>query len=108
MQLRSKTVRDALALASRNLYPIFLRRQIPNHHRRIRRTRGIQRADQRAADDLQGYGLGFMVGNVEDGAGGVAVDELDAEDFGLGEGGFDVDGEDGGLEFGFVGGDFFH
>ena len=56
-----------------------------------------------AADDGDGDGGGLVVGDVEDGASGVVVDEFDAEDFALREGGEDVDGESRGLEFGFVG-----
>jgi hypothetical protein len=46
---------------------------------------------ERAADDQDLDGLGLLVVDIEDGAGGVAVDELDAEDLCLREGGGDVD-----------------
>jgi hypothetical protein len=48
---------------------------------------------ERAADDQDLDGLGLLVVDIEDGAGGVAVDELDAKDLCLGEGGGDVDVE---------------
>ena len=48
---------------------------------------------ERAADDQDLDGLGLLVVDIEDGAGGVPVDELDAKDLCLGEGGGDVDVE---------------
>jgi hypothetical protein len=44
-----------------------------------------------AADDHDLDGLGLLVVHIEDGAGGVAIDELHAEDLCVGEGGGDVD-----------------
>jgi len=46
---------------------------------------------ERAADNQDLDGLGLLVVDIEDGAGGVAVDELDAEDLCVREGGGDVD-----------------
>lgn len=46
-------------------------------------------------DKGDGDGAVFLVGDVDDGAGGLAVDEAQAEDVGVGEGYFDV-----GFEFG--------
>ena len=57
---------------------------------------------ERAADDQDLDGLGLLVVDIEDGAGGVAVDELDAEDLCLREGGGDFDIEVGSLLLGRV------
>ena len=50
---------------------------------------------QGAADEGEGDGLVLVVGDLDDGFGGPAVDQLDAEDVGVGEGPDDV-----GLELG--------
>ena len=50
---------------------------------------------QGAADEGEGDGLVLVVGDLDDGLGGPAVDQLDAEDVGVGEGPDDV-----GLELG--------
>ena len=49
-----------------------------------------------AADESDGDGRGFIVGDGQEGLVRAAVDELDAEDLGGGKGGFDGDGEVGG------------
>jgi hypothetical protein len=51
---------------------------------------------------LHGYGGGLVVGDIEDGAGGMVVDQFDPEDFGLWEGRADLDGEGRRLKFRFV------
>lgn len=53
--------------------------------------------DQRATDNGDANGSGFIVGDGEAGLGGMAVDELDAEDLRLREGDGDGDVEVGGL-----------
>jgi hypothetical protein len=49
-----------------------------------------------AADESNGDGRSFVVGDGQEGLVGAAVDELDAEDLSGGKGGFDGDGEVGG------------
>lgn len=67
------------------------------------RSRGVcgQRlgGHELAADEGDVDGASFVVGDVNEGLGGPAIDQLDAEDVGLGEGGFNV-----GLEVGAYGG----
>lgn len=53
-------------------------------------------------NDRYRHGAGLVVGDIEDGAGRVAVDELDAKYLGLREGCFDVQGEGGRLKFSLV------
>lgn len=50
-------------------------------------------------DEVDGDRLRLLVGDGEHGLGGVAVDELNAEDFGGGEGGCNGDGEIGALRW---------
>ena len=76
---------------------IALRGQVAQDGRDLRRAGDINGSGERATDDQDGDGLGFLVVDVEDGAGGVAVDELDAEDLCLREGGLDVDVDVGSL-----------
>ena len=110
VQLRRETVRHALLLARRYTHTISLRGEIAHDDGRVGGARDVRGRYEGAADDGDDYGGGLVVGDAEDGAGGVAVDEFDAEDFGLREGGLDLDGEGGGLQFAVVGefvGEFF-
>ena len=70
---------------------IALGGQVAQDGRSLGRAGDIDGSGERATNDQDGDGLGFLVVDVEDGAGGVAVDELDAEDLCLREGGLDVD-----------------
>ena len=100
MHVRRECVGERLALARRDLHSIPLRRQVPKQDRRVRGTRHIDGSREGAADDEDGDGSGFVVCDIEDGAGRTAVDEFDAEDLGVGEGGADVDGDIGGGAYG--------
>jgi len=51
---------------------------------------------QDAGDELDGDVAFLTVGHIDEGLGGLAVDELDAEDVSLGEGGFEIGEERGG------------
>lgn len=91
MQLRREGVRQGLALASWNLDVVPLHGQVADDLRPC--SIETRHCHQRAADEGHGHGLRLFIGEGEDGAGGVAVDQLDAEDFSLGEGGRDFDFE---------------
>lgn len=84
-------------LAGGDRNAIALGGQVAQNGRDLRRAGDIDGSGERATDDQNGDGLGFLVVDVEDGAGGVAVDELDAEDLCLREGGLDVDVDVGSL-----------
>ena len=102
MQLLCESVCDRFRLACGNLHAIPLRREIADDDGRIRCTRLIHEGQQRASDNGKGHCAGLVVGDIENGAGWVAVDELDAKDLGLWEGSFYVDGEGGCLELGLI------
>jgi len=76
---------------------IALGGQVAQDGRDLGRAGDIDGSGERATDDQDGNGLSLLVVNVEDGTGGVAVDELDAEDLCLREGGLDVDVDVGSL-----------
>lgn len=102
VQLRRERVGQTLPLSCRDLHAISLRCQVAHDLRWIRGSRSIEQSGQRAADYLHGYGGGLVVGDIEDGAGGMVVDQFDPEDFGLWEGRADLDGEGRRLKFRFV------
>lgn len=101
LQLRREFVADALALPGRDLDAVARGGQVADDAGAVLRGGGGEvgggGGPEGAADEDDGYGFGLFVGDGEDGLGGLAVDELDAEDFGGGEGGGDFDGEVGGL-----------
>ena len=97
VHLSRERVSESLVLAGGDGDAIALGGQVAQNGRGIRRARDIDGSGERATDDQDGDGLGFLVVDVEDGAGGVAVDELDAEDLCLREGGLDVDVDVGSL-----------
>jgi hypothetical protein len=78
-------------LASGDGDTITLGSQVAQDGGDLRRAGDIDGGREGSADDQDGDGFGFLVVDVEDGAGGVAVDELDAEDLCLREGGLDID-----------------
>jgi hypothetical protein len=94
LHVRRKEVGHALASARGDLDSIFRARQVPDN-----RSGGVHALGQwlgvheSAADECQLDGLGFVVGEVEEGLSGTAVHELDAEDLGFGERDLDGDGE---------------
>ena len=103
MQFRRERIGHRLFPSRRDLQTVSLRCEILDDDRWIRRARHVQRSQQSAADDLDGDGGGLVVGDIEQGAGGMAVDQFDPEDFRLREGGADFHGEVRGLEFVLVG-----
>lgn len=99
LQLRREFVPDALALARRDLDAVARGGQVADDAGTAVLRENGGGSPEGAADEDDGHGVGFVVGDGEDGLGGLAVDEFDAEDFGGGEGGGDFDGEIGGLGF---------
>jgi hypothetical protein len=97
VHLSRERVGEGLVLAGGDGDAIALGGQVAQDGRDLRRTGDIDGGGERATNDQDGNGLGFLVVDVEDGAGGVAVDELNAEDFCLREGGLDVDVDVGSL-----------
>ena len=97
VHLSRERVGESLVLAGGDGDAIALGGQVAQDGRDLRRAGDIDGSGEGAADDQDLDGLGFLVVDVEDGAGGVAVDELDAEDLCLREGGLDVDVDVGSL-----------
>jgi hypothetical protein len=91
VHLGCERVGESLVLAGRDGDAIALGGQVAQDGRDLRRAGDIDGSGERATDDQDLDGFGFLVVDVEDGAGGVAVDELDTEDLCLREGGLDVD-----------------
>lgn len=91
MHFCRKGIGQALALTSGDRDTIARGREVADNDRWVRSARHILRRQEGAADDEDADGLGLGVVDVEDCAGWVAVDELDAKDLGVGEGGLDVD-----------------
>lgn len=85
VQLRHEAVRDALALAAGDLEVVAGDGQVTDD-----RVGRLQR-HERAADEGDGHELGLIVVEGEHRLRGVVVDQLDAEDLGVGEGGRDGD-----------------
>jgi hypothetical protein len=79
-----------LLLAGRDLDSILLGGQVAHDTGALRIEVGRPEA---AADELDDDGLWLLVREGDEGVGGLAVDELYAEDFGIGEAGGDCDGE---------------
>ena len=97
VHLSRERVGEGLVLAGRNGDAIALSGQVAQDSRDLGRAGDIDGSGERATNDQDLDGLGFLVVDVEDGAGGVAVDELDAEDLCLRESGLDVDVDVGSL-----------
>jgi hypothetical protein len=86
VQLRGEVICQALVRSGRDLDVVLSGGQIADDG-----ARGNVR--QRSTDDPHKYGLGLEVVDEKDGLSRVPVDELDTEDFGLGEGGADLNVE---------------
>lgn len=97
VHLGREGVSQGLALASGNGDAIALGGEVAQDDGDLRRAGDIDGGGEGAADNQDLDGLWLLVVDVENGAGGVAVDELDAEDLCLREGGGDVDVNVGGL-----------
>jgi hypothetical protein len=91
VHLSRERVGESLVLAGRDGDAIALGGQVAQNGRDLGRAGDIDGSGEGATNDQNLDGLGFLVVDVEDGAGGVAVDELDAEDLCLREGGLNVD-----------------
>lgn len=78
VHLGAEAVRDGLLLAGRNVERVALGGEILQDARFIA---GV--LEQRAADDGDADGLGLFIGDGQARLGGVAIDELHAEDLGL-------------------------
>jgi hypothetical protein len=90
------------------MHAISCGRKVAEDDRRVRSARNANGRREGATDDQDADRRYLVVGNIEDGFRGVAIDQLHAEDLGLREGGTDVDGEGGSLTFVLrVGGDLF-
>jgi hypothetical protein len=81
--------RQALLLAGWYLDGILVGCQVANN---ARRGCGI-RSPQTATDELDSNGVGLFIGEGENRLSLLAIDQLDAEDFSIGEAGFDSDGD---------------
>lgn len=81
--------RQALLLARRYLDSILVGCQVANNARR----RGGIRSPQTAPDELDGNWVGLFIGERENRLGLLAIDQLDAEDFSVGEAGFNSDSD---------------
>jgi hypothetical protein len=92
VQVGGEGIRDGLLRTSRDLDRVLLRSEVAND---ARLSRLLQR--ERTANNRHAYGGGFTVGDGQAGFGGMAVDELDAEDFRLREGDGDLDVQIGSL-----------
>ena len=97
VHLSRERVSEGLVLAGRDGDAIALGGQVAQDGRDLRRAGDIDGSGERATDDQDLDGLGFLVVHVEDSACGVAVDELDAEDLCLRESGLNVDVDVGSL-----------
>ena len=93
LQDGGEAVADALACAGRDLDVVAGCRQVAEDLG----TFGVAVAPEAAADEDDVNGLGLFVLEGEEGLGGGAIYELDAEDLGGGEGGVDFDVEGWGL-----------
>jgi hypothetical protein len=91
VHLGRERVGESLLLACRDADAVFLRGEV------LEDLGLVGLGGERAADNHDLDGLSLLVVDIEDGAGGVAVDELDTEDLCIGEGGGDVDVDVGGL-----------
>lgn len=91
VHLSRERVCESLALAGGDRDAIALGGEVAEDGRDLRRARDVYGSGERAANDQDLDGLGLLVVDVEDGTGGVAVHELDAEDLCLREGGGNVD-----------------
>lgn len=79
--------RQALLLSRRDFNGILMGRQVAND---ARRRSGI-RSPQTATNELNSDGVGLLIGEGKNGLGLLAIDQLDAEDFSIGEASFDGD-----------------
>ncbi len=87
LQVRHEGIAQALLLAGRDLHVVFGRRQVLDDARRLT-TRGLDRPE-RAPDKGHRHGPGLAVLDRQRALRLAAVDDLDAEDLGLRERGFD-------------------
>lgn len=102
VHLSREGVGQRLALASGDRNAIALGGEVAQNDGDLRRAGDIDGSGEGTADNQDLDGLGLLVVNIEDGAGGVAVDELHAEDLGLRERSGDVDIDVGRLLLGGV------
>lgn len=91
VHLGCEGVGEGLVLAGGDGDAVALGGQVAQDGGDLRRAGDIDGSGEGATNDQDLDGLGLLVVHIEDGAGGVAVDELDAEDLCLWEGGLDVD-----------------
>lgn len=91
VHLGCEGVGEGLVLAGGDGDAIALGGQVAQDGGDLRRAGNIDGGGEGATNDQDLNGLGLLVMHIEDGAGGVAVDELDAEDLCFREGGLDVD-----------------
>lgn len=91
VHLGREGVSEGLLLTGGDGDAIALGGQVAQDGGDLRRAGDIDGGGEGAADNEDLDGFGFLVVDIEDGAGGVAIDELDAEDLCLRERGGDVD-----------------
>lgn len=97
MHLRREVVREALALAARDLRAISRGGEVAHHDRRAGSTGNTFRRREGAADDRELDGLSLEVLDSDESLSRTPVDELDAEDLALRERGADSDLQSWGL-----------
>jgi hypothetical protein len=97
VHLGRERVGESLFLAGGNGDAIALGGQVAQDSGDLRRAGDIDGSGKRATDDQDLDGLGLLVVDIEHGAGRAAVDELNAKDLCVREGGLDVDVDVGSL-----------
>lgn len=102
VHLSREGVGQRLALSSGDGDAIALGGEVAQNDGDLRRAGDIDGSGEGTADNQDLDGLGLLVVNIEDGAGGVAVDKLHTEDLGLRERSGDVDIDVGRLLLGRV------
>jgi hypothetical protein len=102
VHLGRERVGESLFLASGDGDAIALGGQVAQDSGNLRRAGDIDGSGKRATNDQDLDGLGLLVVDIEDGAGRAAVDELNAKDFCVREGGLDVDVDVGSLLLAWV------
>ena len=86
VHLGREAVGERLLLASGDGEVVAGRRQVAEDNRRGRSAWSTNGSEERTADKEEVDGLGLLVGDVEDGLSGMAVDKLDSEDLAVREG----------------------
>jgi hypothetical protein len=97
VHLGRERVGESLVLAGGDGDAVALGGQVAQDGGDLRRAGDIDGSGERATDDQNLDGLGLLVVDIKNGAGRAAVDELNAKDLCVREGGLDVDVDVGSL-----------